>query len=191
MMTVSLACCPLGERAPSTRLAADTGKDERQFIRCWQCWDARAYPNHPLSLLSILEVSRTHSPRARASQHCQHDGARRPCVGWEPASWPVRRKPVGCSCARHGVVPHAQRVPGRASSRQQSRRPVAGEGCVTAPLAGLGPQRPIGALGQWRSGAARTGGHSGTVAIGQGGELRDVATGAAARAAGLGTGEAA
>ena len=66
MMTVSLACCPLGERAPSTRLAADTGKDEGQFIRCWQCWDARAYPNHPLSLAFYSGgLPHTFSSRAR------------------------------------------------------------------------------------------------------------------------------
>jgi hypothetical protein len=44
------------------------------------------------------------------------------------------------------------------STGAEERRPVAGEGCASAPLAGPMPSCPLGGMGQWRSGANRTGG---------------------------------
>ena len=44
------------------------------------------------------------------------------------------------------------------STGAEARRPVAGAGCASAPLARPMPSCPLGGMGQWRSGATWTGG---------------------------------
>ncbi len=142
---------PAGDRqrgtcsAPALRMRRDTAARHADWARCRALDLDRPLrrlrsPIRPRDAASCRACSGGPTPLRRASRPQAEGQGAGGCIG-------MRRRQDGCATdLRHWR-----------NTGAEARRPVAGEGCASAPLARPMPSCPLGGMGQWRSGATWTG----------------------------------